>query len=73
MLLGCPGQGRAARPHEVAEGGDGKRGRGGSKLAEHSVNARADLAEVQERPWLSQLLREEMGQGRLRGATTVLT
>lgn len=54
-------------------GGEGKRGRGGGKLAEHSVNARADLAEVQERPWLSQLLREEMGQGRLRGATTVLT
>lgn len=78
------GQGAAgvSRPGEgsSAPGGSGqreekawKRSRGGGKLAEHSINARADLAEVQERPWLSHLFREGTGQGRIRGAMTVVT
>lgn len=54
-------------------GRHGREVRGGGKLAECSIDARADLAEVQERLWLSHLLREGTGQGRIRGAMTEVT
>lgn len=74
---GVQARGGQPGPQEVAVGrGRGRHGRevrGGGKLAECLINARVDLAEVQERPWLSHLLREGTGQGRIRGAMTVVT
>ena len=51
-------------------GGQGE-GKAWGQTSRRLNQSRADLAEVQGRPWLSHLLRAGAGQGRLRGSMTV--